>query len=47
MIAIQAIVQPASEAAIRTEYETFEAWALRRKKPAYATKSAKTIIVDR
>src|SRR5438128_6451490 len=44
MIETQAIVQTATDAAITTEYETFEAWALRRKKPAYATKSAKTIL---
>ena len=44
MTTIHEIVQPADDAAIRTEYETFKAWALKRKKPAYARKSAKTIL---
>jgi len=44
MTKIQEIVQPADDAAIKNEYETFEAWALRRKKPTYARKSAKTIL---
>src|SRR2546426_1389250 len=33
-----------AETSIQDEYRAFEAWALRRKKPAYAKKSAKTIL---
>jgi len=33
-----------AETSIQDEYRAFESWALRRKKPAYARKSAKTIL---